>query len=312
MKSIFLKIVYGRQRLKSLINQKIVKPNYNITYFEGGLGSQLLSFIEYQNKKIQIKDEQFVNVDYFHSDEVYQHSNGLTHWKWRLDHYGHTLDFFRNFDVKIDSEKFRRPTGLEQAKYNISNRLFLVTQQINDLLPIQSTPSQRMEIFFEGRSINTYGVIHIRKGDYLNVASRLVGIEDILNTINALKYLLPKNLVFVSDGVIEDKERASIENTVSGGSSSWIRYFDSAMNSIDETFVHDLMRKSTFLMTSNSTFSFSAALLNFEINSTILFPLDFYGEAHLDKSSPYREMSKFGVLEKHSLKNPLLRYRDGL
>jgi hypothetical protein len=57
----------------------------------GGLGSQLLAYIEYENKKRIFESQAHADTSYFIEDRVFEHESGLVHQRWRLDHYGITL-----------------------------------------------------------------------------------------------------------------------------------------------------------------------------------------------------------------------------
>lgn len=277
---------------------KRVNPNFNLTFFEGGLGSQLLSFIEFQNKTEKFEGPQFANLSYFESNRVFQHENGLTHWKWRLDHYGHQLEDFNTLSEEDKFASYRRPTATEQVQHLVSNQLLKVSVETLSALPILSTKSQRNEVFFNGSDTDDFGVIHLRKGDYLKVASRVLGVQDLLGTLSSLKAILPTSIVLVSDGRLDEAERISIERVLSGSSVSTLRFHDGSSSQVDETVVHDLMRRARFLMTSNSTFSFSAGLLNTVADSLVVFPLDFYGDNPGDMSFQFRSKAQFGILER--------------
>jgi hypothetical protein len=164
-------------------------------------------------------------------------------------------------------------------------------------LEIASTQAERNNIFFEGLETSFYGAIHVRKGDYLNVASKVLGVREVPGTLESIKYTLPQVLIFLSDGKFEFAERRIIEEPLAHNSTRRkILFYDESCQIVDETLIHDLMRSANFLMTINSTFSFSAGLLNCEPDSFVLFPTDFYGEAQSDISLLFRSRAKFGIL----------------
>jgi hypothetical protein len=298
LKRTLVKLYNEQKRIRAQIYVKKVKPNYNITFFEGGLGSQLLAFIEFQNKNEKFEGPQFANLSYFESNRVFQHENGLTHWKWRLDHYGHRLEDFNTLSQEDKILSYRRPTATEQVRHLVSNQLLRVSTEILSALPILSTQKQRNKVFFNGSDTDDFGVIHLRKGDYLKVASRVLGVQDLLGTLSSLKAILPSSIVLVSDGRLDEAERISIERVLAGSSVNSLRFHDGSSSQVDETVVHDLMRKARFLMTSNSTFSFSAGLLNTVADSLVVFPLDFYGDNLENVSFQFRSRAQFGILER--------------
>jgi hypothetical protein len=193
--------------------------------------------------------------------------------------------------------KFRRPTAKEHVRFIVENDLLSVSKQMRSQLEIASTQAERNNIFFEGLETSFYGAIHVRKGDYLNVASKVLGVREVPGTLESIKYTLPQVLIFLSDGKFEFAERRIIEETLAHNSTRRkILFYDESCQIVDETLIHDLMRSANFLMTINSTFSFSAGLLNCEPDSFVLFPTDFYGEAQSDISLLFRSRAKFGIL----------------
>ena len=58
-------------------------------YFEGGLGSQIISYIVYNEKNKIQKNISVANLDYFSITlNDFTQDNGLSRWTWKLDHYG--------------------------------------------------------------------------------------------------------------------------------------------------------------------------------------------------------------------------------
>jgi hypothetical protein len=297
MKSLILKAYYLKKSLISKIRTMTTKPDFDVTYFEGGLGSQILAFIEFQNKKKSFENDQRVDVGYFGKNEVFQHENGLTHWKWRLDHYGIQLEDLSNFQGNSKSGAYRRPNAIEQANHIVRNDLLKVSEEFLQILPVLSKESERNRLFFGGSETPEYGVIHLRKGDYLKVSSLVVGIGEIISTLDSVKSTLPPVLIFISDGRLEESERDAVKRVLAQRLNISIHFHDNSNHEVDETTVHDLMRMARFLMTSNSTFSFSAGLISNRPDSLVIFPIDFYGAPFSNMSLPFRSKAKFGILE---------------
>ncbi len=59
--------------------------------FEGGLGSQVMSYIDLFYCKLLGLDYR-LNFDYFNLNKEVKQKSGLTHWKWELDNYGIELE----------------------------------------------------------------------------------------------------------------------------------------------------------------------------------------------------------------------------
>jgi hypothetical protein len=298
MKSSILKVYYLKNSLIKNFRTITTRPDFNVTYFEGGLGSQILAFIEFQNKKKIYPNNQRVDIEYFQRNEVYQHGNGLTHWKWRLDHYGIRLEDFRSFSVHGNFGASRRPNENEQANNIVRHGLFSVSEEILEMLPVLSTESKRNEIFFGGSETPEYGVVHLRKGDYLKVSSLVLGIEEIIPTLNLMKSILPPVLIFLSDGRLEEWERSAVKRVLEQRSNISIQFHDNSNPDVDEIVVHDLMRFAKFLITGNSTFSFSAGLLSNRPDSLVIFPIEFFGASSSATSLAFRSKAKFGILDR--------------
>jgi hypothetical protein len=288
---------YHYKKLKAL--EKIKKANYYTTYFEGGLGSQILSFIEHKNRIDKLNSKCFTDTNYFNNNLVFDQEDGVTHWKWRLDHFGIMLEELKKFDSDCDKQisKLRRPNAIENSEFIVKNNLWTPNKSINTLLPIKSSKELRNKTFFAGNNVSDYGVVHIRKGDYLRVASKIIGIDDVQKILTSLLCRIPKNLIFISDGFFSTQEREKLNSICNKVNGIQIYFFDKTNSSSDETLEHDLMRRSKFLLASNSTFSFTAGLLNEEKDKLIVFPTSFYGEPFVKLNTQFQIHSKFCILD---------------
>jgi hypothetical protein len=298
MKKYLIKGLNFYSEYKFKASERLKKPDHSTTYFEGGLGSQILAYIEFINRRNNSSQFTFTETSYFDVNQVFNQENGVTHWQWRLNEYGVELEEMRKFS-KYNSKrisKLRRPNGNEYSEYIKKHNLWSPTKNVLEELPIKSSKEYREKVFFSGRRIFDYGVVHIRKGDYLNVASKLIDIDDIEKIMIKLKLSLPKNLVIVSDGIITTSERKKLNSAYSVFTLSKIEYYDKSNSNIDETLVHDLMRSANFLLTSNSTFSFTAGLLNNVDNRLVVFPSSFYGGSDIVSDSLYQTHSKYCIM----------------
>ena len=103
--------------------------------------------------------------------------------------------------------------------------------------------------------------LHLRRGDFVSVASEIVSYEEFINICKKL----PKqkeNIIVFSDSSKENNLEfynmlSSLFNKV-----SWL-------NNIDNKVTHQLMRRSSILICSNSQFSITAAYLS---NNTSFIP----------------------------------------
>ena len=134
-----------------------------------------------------------------------------------------------------------------------------------------------------------FAVIHIRRGDYLNVASKVVSTEELINFINKIKKLLPENVLISSDSFLPSFEKDLFSNTFAEFN---LVYVDPRE---DPFMVHDLMRSSSILVASNSTFSFTAGLLA-KSGCMVFFPTNYFGQGRLSDSKSFLFRQPFEYL----------------
>lgn len=264
-------------------------PDYSTVYFRGGLGSQILQMIEFLNRKKLKHFETLLDTEYFEDNRIFQEDSGLTHWKWELEHYGISLP---SSSRKLASSwKLRPLSDLEHIAFIRKHNLLQITNEIIDFFPILSSPKIKMRTIFSSEQIENFGVIHIRKGDYLKVATKIFGIKEIITLLTRIGDILPPDVVILSDGVLSEREKDSLglklKNPV----------FIDSTNNQDKFLAHDLMREARVLITGNSTFSFSAALLNNSNDAKIFFPTDWYGVNGPNWSSVFQDFSDFAILK---------------
>jgi hypothetical protein len=103
------------------------------------------------------------------------------------------------------------------------------------------------------------------------VASKVVSTEELIKFVNKIKKLLPKNVLISSDSHLPASEKNLFSNTFV---ESNLVYVDPQE---DPVMVHHLMRSSTVLVASNSTFSFTAGLLA-KSGCMVFFPTNYFGQ----------------------------------
>jgi hypothetical protein len=141
-----------------------------------------------------------------------------------------------------------------------------------------------------------YAAVHVRRGDYLEVASRVLNLQEYLQLLCTISNLLPKTLLFVSDSEFKNKEKQQIETNL--GNNFKIEYLDGP--EVDAFFVHCILREANLLITSNSTFSFSAALLAMD-NQIALSPVQFHKGKDSEKyNRSFQNAGEFMLLKTSS------------
>lgn len=244
----FSLIVPGKSKRKTVIT------------FTGGMGAQIISaaiYFEYKNAGHEV----YADLSYFHSDK-HEAAVGLkgdiSHWDWQLDSFGLTLDSFDQLknpkywgvDIIADGQK-KMELSFNALKQTNIQKFFPVSDSVEDILPSS---------FSSG-----YLCVHIRRGDYLNVASHLVSDNDFINIINKFSRLVP-NLVIVSDSSIDE----DFLEMISGYKE--IKLLDNNQASV----AHRVMRNCKILICSNSQFSLTAGLLNSK--ALVIFPKKWFAD----------------------------------
>lgn len=237
----------------------------NMIYFEGGLGSQILGTLEFLNSN------KYVDISYFTSPPIAT-KNGPNIWNWELGRYGIELDFFKDrvrdkpykwqYKLKPQIQDFNLATsGQYSSPWNIGD---------DDFFPIDKKATSKILSSY-GIKENRFGAIHIRKGDYLRVSSRVIGINENVAILSQLQTQLPKEIFVFSDTPLHTSEIEALKVAAPRLNLIFLSEDDLGSGT-----VHDLMRISKVLITANSTFSFSAGILASK-ETLVYSPLLFFG-----------------------------------
>ncbi len=282
------KILFETQKLNENFLLIFSRYDENLIIFDGGLGSQILSYYQYEYLLRKGHRPQ-VNIKYYIETEEKLDSN-LERRQWALDRYGISLDKFKEDPASITESYMKIPTNLLTRKHinyfekfyslDLREKLPTSTKEINKYLKMH-------QVFSE------YYAIHIRGGDYYTAASLMVPEEDILRLINKLFPNFVRQPIFVfSDSEIKD---SIVEILKHHGYSKIILC---GPNTIDQFITHDLMRNAKILITSNSTFSLSAGLLAKDTQLTLV-PMKFYsGYRDAPANLLINELSNFSLLSR--------------
>jgi len=259
-------------------------------YFEGGLGSQILSFIEFQEKTKNSDKQVSVNLDYFLGiSSDYNNESGLSMWSWKLSHYGIDQSIFeqQNFYKKLFKKYFlTRSNSISEVFYSFRETK---KRQYENLFPINKIAiSTYLESIVGSKSVD-YCVVHIRRGDYLNVSTKVIAVDEITRLIQKIKHLLPRIILISSDSYLTLAEKEKLAECLFGFIHKYIEPSESPF------LVHDLMRTSKVLIASNSTFSFSAGLLAND-DCLVFFPTKYFGEGLRSDSRAFAFRQPFDYL----------------
>ncbi len=236
---------------------------------EGGLGAQILTYIiinHFLKLGVPIK----VDLRYFQNvPKIAERGNGLSFFKWELDYFdidikslkSHTqitlLDkIVKNLPLKTHV-KDGEPYKLQCLKESLKNKNWKY------LFPIQNDDAiKAQEIIGNKGNI----VVHIRKGDFLNVASHITTEDMVIPLLRKFKGCNISKLIIITDGSVEvDRFNAEL---------SFLEDISIHQN-INNMLSHAIMRKASILITSNSQFSLTAGLLN--DSGIVISPKKWFG-----------------------------------
>ncbi|MBU0689967.1 MAG: alpha-1,2-fucosyltransferase [Gammaproteobacteria bacterium] len=251
-----------------------------VVIFAGGMGTQIIQAATYFSLK-EAGQPVFADMSYFDTEarmaEV-GNAGQLTHWFWQLDQFGLTQESFekasglnkRNANLLADGPRMME-LGLAALKQpSIQNR-FGNSADVGDVL----SPDV----------LANFLCIHIRRGDYVNVASHLIADEEFVRLMKKFSGLV-SHAVILSDSPIPEDFRAAVTP-----------YYKSVsfLDNIDPYKSHQIMRSARTLICSNSTFSLTAAMLNPE--ALVVIPKKWYGGNDSEVEAPIQACCTFQVMK---------------
>ena len=258
-----------------------------LLYLEGGLGSQLLTYMKFLYLR-EIGQHPKIDITYFTAKSLRFRNPDLNIWPYQLHLFGIGLEFFEKYSY---SKKIRLYKVKDNLDFFYENPDFLkfITSSFNFRFPPPSESSinflrNKLEI----EKDTTFSVMHIRQGDYLKVASLNIPLEHYLNLCKSLAQLMPKNLIICSDSSLDLIFLRKLK-VICDTFSINIHVLDE--ESLSSILVHDLMRLADLLITANSTFSLTAALMSKD-NSVAFLPIYFYKDFN-NSASPFLSFGDF-------------------
>ena len=232
-----------------------------IVAFTGGMGAQIISAAIYFAMKDAGK-EVYADLTYFDNPAKLATEGDIgqpSHWGWQLGPFGIELSDFQIFTGVNPNKEDLIVDGPRKFHLGLTA---LQNKEIQTYFSIDNFPAGRFDL--EGTK---YICAHIRRGDYLNVASHLMAEGEFLSAANKFSSLCD-TLVVVSDSSISQ----SLKTDFSAQFKECI-----FLDSIDALATHCIMRKANALICSNSQFSLVAAALN--TKGIVLVPKN-WGEDH--------------------------------
>ena len=230
---------------------------------DGGLGSQMIGWMKYQiAKEMFVNKEIQLDLSYFLSEQTEELVPGLTKWNWELDHYGIQL-----LGLNPRKKPFLTDIAYEKrAQFEFPFFQEMAGRSWNHLFPLSTSA---IELFRNLELPKEFGVVHLRRGDYMEVGSKIVYETEVSKLLEKISGSLPQTLLVISDSEIPDPGFNKIKEAANVGDIKKIIKGD--MHA-----VHGIMRQSKILIASNSTYSISAAL-TMTNGGTTIFPANLYG-----------------------------------
>ena len=266
---------------------KRTKKDIVIT-FTGGLGAQIFSCAIYNYLKSK-NNNVYADLTYFDAPPkiAREGSKGeVSIWAWALGEYNISKEDFalphRTFYSKYISRPYvlsdemieKARLGIEALSSGLIKQLFPISQHVNN-------KCREIEIDLD------YLCVHLRRGDYLNVAGHVVKDEEFLKIINKFKSIT-HTIVIVSDSEISDDFKAVVQ-----GLSKRQFYFVKS----DTHLTHALMRNARHLICSNSQFSLTAAFLN-SSEGFIMVPCNWFGGSFTINQEPINILCNFQLISR--------------
>jgi Glycosyl transferase family 11 len=238
---------------------KVAQTKGRVVNFAGGMGAQILSAAIYFD--LQDRGEA-VSADLSYFDRprkpaIEGQAGSYTHWEWQLDFFNMpTSSFISELEPSRDKSRLI-PDGVEKLalafdaldKPAVQAR-FKIPADLNDLLP--------------AGFLGPFLCMHVRRGDYVNVASHLISDAEFIDS--AMRFTgLVSNIVILSDSELPPHFKAALDPCFGQVL---------VLTGIDAFASHRIMRGARVLICSNSQFSLIAALLNRQ--AMALLPKQWY------------------------------------
>ena len=250
--------------------------------FTGGLGAQIFSASGYYYLQ-SLGEQVSAHTAYF---DIQPHLaepgrvGDMSHWSWELDSYGISRNSFLKYNVHSGGEIIW--DGAEKIKYG-----FLGLQDINirKKFPILDSARTTISEMFDGQS---YACVHVRRGDYLNVASHVIQDAVYFKAIKRLCKIV-KNVLIISDSEIA----ASLINMLRTLNCNVVTAVGGS-----PLLAHGLMRLSDVLVCSNSQLSYTAGALR-DLDELTFYPSQHDGDLNSYTNKYLQSIQEFQLLTKY-------------
>ncbi len=252
--------------------------------FTGGLGAQIFSsaiYSDFLERGIPV----VADLSYFDQEPVAAvvgERGQVSIFDWQLTDLGFDQRVFRCHStagrkkVHIPDGRLKLRLALEALRKPAIKTLFLMPS-------IEGR--QHAVTRYSLDLTRPYLCFHIRRGDYLNVASHLIS-DDFFGAIAGRFNGLLDQVLVVSDSPVDAKLTAKLGHQFQN-----VACLDD--NEVSVFITHGLMRAAAILVCSNSQFSLSAGLLS---DGLVIIPKVWYGPGYEDLEAELGALSKFAIM----------------
>ena len=234
-----------------------------IVSFTGGIGAQIFSLAIALNLKK--RGEPFgVDLSYFDQDpKLAAVGDGVSIWPWGLEYLGHSAaDVAALGSIEREDGRFL-PDSLLKFRMGISA---MADHSVRAHFPRRASVENFLKLGITDPIPDLpYVAFHLRRGDYLNVASHVVPDDDYLGLMGRLSRTIPAAIV-VSDSSLSQDFISFCEERFPR-----IAFLDGLSYEPGE--IHHLLRNASIHVGSNGQFSLTAGLLS---DTLFLTPKKFF------------------------------------
>jgi hypothetical protein len=276
---VFTRLLFIKNLLVMFFSKK--KPQRTVVTFSGGMGAQIISAAIYYYLK-DTGNSVFADLSYFKNKvslAVEGKIGEVSYWDWQLDIFGISPSSFEVSSESQDYQPQMLKDGVEKLALGLEAlRVPSVKSRFAIPIDIETSALQCLEVK------RKYVCVHIRRGDYINVASHLISSDDLVQIAIKFKNLVD-SIVILSDSKIDDEvQKLMLENF------SYVQTSDQ----LDARTSHVVMRNAAILICSNSQFSLTAALLN--AKCVPIIPIEWYGSSDRALQEVIRKTCRFQII----------------
>ena len=266
-------------RWPKFLRRTVVAPiDPAVISFTGGMGAQIISASIYF-AKLHAGRAAYADMSYFHAPEsiaTVDKPGDCSHWAWQLAPFGIQPDSF----AVPTKEALKKAHVLHDGPRKLELGLeALALPQVQQHFALPEAEDTLPSGLADG-----YLCMHIRRGDYVNVASHLVPDKEFVRIAAKFSGLTP-HVVVLSDSPIGPALRAEV---------SALYQCAVFLDNTNAFTAHRIMRGSRILVCSNSQFSLIAALLN--PSALVVIPRQWFDGKDRAIEAPLHARCTFQIL----------------